>query len=71
MIYYYYLCILVLLSSNIITIVLFYREKNKQKQRPESVELQEFLIDLLNGNSLIKVSRINSADILVRSPRGK
>lgn len=42
---------------------------NSIKSRPDSLELQEFLLDLLNGSGLIHVKRISPTDILLRSRR--
>lgn len=64
--------ILILGITNIVTAVLLaiiFIKSKKIKQRPESLELQEFLIDLLSGDSFIQVKRISPGDVLLRSRR--
>lgn len=46
------------------------RQFEKLAKRPESVELKEFLFDLLSGDGLIQVKRIATSDVVLRSPRG-
>lgn len=41
----------------------------KIKDRPQSVELKEFIQDLLMGDGLVKISRVDSANVVLRSPR--
>lgn len=66
----YELLSVALFITNLITAILFYQFKLKIKQRPETLELQQFMLDLLQGSALVKVSRISPADIMLRSPRG-
>lgn len=61
-----------LLASSVgLNAFLFFKSKNEKKDRKESLELSEFLHDLLSGNALIHVQRIAPADIILRSPRQK
>lgn len=60
--------IYVLILSNVaaISVAIYYWRKSRiQVERKESVELQEFLGDLLTGGSLIHVKRIAPADALI------
>ena len=57
--------------SSIVYIYLQYRKLKLVKARPESVELKEFLFDLLSGDGLIQVKRIATSDVVLRSPRGR
>ena len=40
------------------------------KPRTESIELQEFLGDILSSGGIVRVERIAPIDVLVRSTRG-
>lgn len=60
--------------TNVISIALLvalYQKNQKLKAtlnaRPESVELQEFLLDLMTGTSLVKISRVDSTNIVLRT----
>ena len=44
-------------------------KKQKPVVRPESYELSEFLKDLMNGSGLVRVQRISTSDVILRSPR--
>ncbi len=44
----------------------FYRKARQAGERRESLELQEFLGDMMNGGGLIKVTHVGSADALIR-----
>lgn len=51
-----------------------YRYLNLKKQikdRSPSLELDEFVADLLNGSGVVKISRVNPHDIFLRSPRAR
>lgn len=57
-----------LFASNIVFLVLWLKAKHKlSKPRSESVELHEFLVDLMGGTGLVKVSRIAPGDMLIRA----
>lgn len=47
------------------------KELGKVKERPKSVELKEFLGDLMRGDALISVHRIDGADMFSFSPKDK
>ena len=66
-----YILYLLLLVSLLINIFLIYRIKSvKSKPRPESLELQEFIHDLTQGSGLIRIQRVDSSSLFLRSPRG-
>lgn len=44
---------------------------SSQKNRPKAVELQEFLIDLLQGDALVSVHRVDNSNLFMYSPRDK
>ena len=57
-----------LILLNIATAALafnFWRKSKIARTRPESIELQEFLTDLLTGGSLIHVKRLAPADAII------
>lgn len=68
----YALILLFLLSfaSIILNVVLFYKHKHKISKK-ESLELQEFLADLMGGTALVAVTRVDPGNILMRSPRAR
>ena len=68
MIVFTYLSIVSNLVLAIITMRLYLKLKSV-KARPESVELQEFLMDLLSGGGLVHVKRVASADVVMRVRR--
>jgi len=45
------------------------KERKKKESRSQSVELKEFLTDLLSGESLIAVSRVDSNNLFTVSPK--
>jgi hypothetical protein len=57
------------LISNAIQAIYYFKLKASQKQRENSSELQLFIGDLMLGNGLVRVSRIDPNDIFLRSPR--
>lgn len=64
--------ITLLLVSNVVFIVLYVRAKKKIKHPDkDKTELYAFMQDLMNGTGLIKVTRLETSDIFVRSPRGR
>lgn len=64
----YLILIAILVASNSVTALLLLK-KQKQKSAQQSPEINEFLVDLLAGESLIKVTRIAPSDVFLRSPR--
>lgn len=66
-----YIFFLLSFALNIILTYLWIKTKKSKHQLKDSRELQEFLVDLLQGDGLIKVSRVNPQDILLRSPRAR
>lgn len=48
-----------------------WRKSKTKKHRPDSVELSEFLFDLRAGGALLHVKRVDPADVVIRSPRGR
>lgn len=57
------------LALNIFLVFTYYRVKKAVRTRQNSLELNEFLMDLLAGEALIKVSRVSPTDVFLRSPR--
>ena len=45
--------------------------EQKSKKRSETIELKEFLYDLLGGDGIVQVTRVAPADVLLRSRRGQ
>jgi integral membrane sensor domain MASE1 len=43
--------------------------RNKLKTRPQSVELREFLADVMQGAGMVKVSMVDPDRLMVWSPR--
>jgi hypothetical protein len=65
-----YLIITSLLFSNLILAYLFYKEKKKKNLKTrDSFEVNQLLLDLMQGEAVIKCSRIVPTDIFLRSPR--
>ena len=48
-----------------LSIAIYFWRKSRQIKKKETLELQEFLADLLAGGSLIHVQRIAAADSLI------
>jgi len=61
----------ILLLTNFTIFFLYLRHQKKIRARKESIELSEFMLDLLHGDGLVKVSRVNPSDVMLRSPRGR
>lgn len=61
--------LIILIVTNIlfISLAIYFYLKSKKVIKKESIELQDFLRDLLNGDSLIHVRRIAPDDIMIRS----
>jgi len=61
---------------NIILTILCYRYHRTQRRlitqppQQQSIELQEFLRDLMAGDALIRVERISPEEIFIHNPRG-
>lgn len=51
--------------------LLWFKYKTTPQKRGQSVELQEFLADLMSGYAIVAVSRIDPGNILMRSPRAR
>lgn len=63
---------MLLIASSFLNVYFYFRLIKKPDNRKNSVELQEFLNDLMAGKKgIFAVSRINSDDILLRSPRSR
>lgn len=45
--------------------------KKQLKERKPSIELDEFISDLIDGSGVVKITRINPHDIFLRSPRAR
>lgn len=45
--------------------------KKDISQREQSIELKEFLSDLLSGDGLISISRVDPTNVFLYSPRDK
>lgn len=61
-----------LAATNLVSIALafhFWRKSKTAKARPESVELQEFLMDLATGGSFLHVKRLPPGDMVMRRHR--
>lgn len=65
-----YILVSLLLISSALNLF-FVVQLRKKPRRADSVELQEFLTDLMGGVGMVAVSRIDPANILLRSPRQK
>ena len=55
------------LSTAIAIGAAYLKLKAQFKARPESRELQECLMDLMAGQAIVKVSRIDPTDVLIRA----
>ncbi len=60
--------IIALLASISLNIYLLRRRPKKGSQ---SIELREFLVDLMAGPAMLAIARIDPNDILMRSPKHK
>lgn len=61
-----------LVGTNVLSLALatYYWRKSKITQaRPESIELQEFLMDLATGGSFLHVKRLPPGDMVMRRRR--
>lgn len=54
---------------NIVFLIFILKSKKQKKKTSDSRELQEFMLDLMHGEGLVKVTRINTSDVFLRSPR--
>ena len=50
---------------------LYLSRSNKRIPRSQSIELQEFLLDLRSGGGILEVRRIDPNDVLLRSPKNR
>lgn len=55
---------------NLILTFLWIKEKKTKHQLKDSRELNDFILDLMKGDGLIRISRVDPSNILLRSPRG-
>ena len=63
-----------LIALNILTAAstaYFWRKARSHKDRPDSVELQEFLMDLRMGGGMVHIRRIAPEDVVIRSRRNR
>lgn len=61
-----------LIISNVFTVALagrFYYQLHKIKRRPDSYELQEFMSDMINGEGLVRITRVSPVDVVIRARR--
>jgi hypothetical protein len=63
------LCIASLAVSLAGNALLLSRLKQDKRKKTESIELQDFLMDLRTGWAVLSVKRIDPNDIIIRSPR--
>lgn len=49
--------------------LLYFQFQRRNKDAPKSYELREFIADLMQGDALVRVTRVDPADVLLRSPR--
>ena len=76
---YYYPAIAVFLVSLVVILFLCFHVVKLHKitaelrsaPRPQSIELKEFLADMMVGEALIAVSRIDPNNLYIHSPRDK
>ena len=50
---------------------LAFRQRKKATAPPPSLELREFLADLASGAGVIRVTRLDPSDLMLRSPKGR
>jgi len=43
----------------------------KKRAKPQSIELREFLADLLSGPAMLAIARVDTSNVLLRSPKSK
>jgi ABC-type bacteriocin/lantibiotic exporter with double-glycine peptidase domain len=65
-----YVAMAISVLSNIILTFLWIKNKKSKQKLKDSRELNDFILDLMNGEGLVKVSRVDPANIMIRSPRG-
>lgn len=59
----------VLFVSASLNALLAYFLRSQRKRRPKSIEAEELLGDLLQGEAVLRIHRISPTDVLLRSPR--
>lgn len=57
-----------LFCSIALNVFLTYRIKKKQP-KSNSIEIREFLTDLLSGPAMLAIARIDPGDVMLRSPK--
>lgn len=57
------------LIFNLILIFLYLKSRKQKNKINDSRDLQEFMLDLMKGDGLVRVTRVNPSDIFLRSPR--
>jgi hypothetical protein len=60
------ICVSVILNG-----LLFIQTLKFKKAPAQTLELRQFASDLFRGEALLRVTRIDPADILLKSPRGR
>lgn len=62
-----------LILTNVATLFATYRyyQKSKRPPAPPSHDLQEFIKDLMSGQAMVLIKPVNTADIILRSPRNR
>lgn len=69
-IYLVFACAFLFVLSSGLNIYLLYKLKESKKKRPESLELQEFMQDLMsNKSAMLRVHRVDQSNLFLRSPR--
>lgn len=59
------------LASIAFNIYQHYERKKLIKTRPESLELREFLADMLGGRALLRIERVDGANLFIQDPGGR
>ena len=69
------LVLVILINLSILSIALniyfLFKFRSLKKKRPQSIELREFLTDILSGPALLEVNRIDPQSIFVHNPEGR
>lgn len=59
-----YVLVFLLLVSISVNVLLF--RKRKKPQKTESLELREFLTDLMGGDALLHIRRVSPSDVYLK-----
>jgi hypothetical protein len=59
------------LILNAALLFLYLKETNQKKSRKDTREAEELLADILQGDALVRITRISPADVFLRSPGGR